>query len=138
MEVNKLMAQRLAEIRKSKELTQAEFSQILKIDRSTISGLENGVTILTERNIKLVCLAFNVNEKWFRTGEGEMYIDTPAPTPEKSKDPNEEKLLDLFKKLLPDLQKYVLEQVEKLVKATQEQWVPPQAENEDEKGEKTG
>lgn len=127
MKIDKRMARRFAEIRKAKGLTQEEFSGILKIDRSTISGLENGLASLTDKNINLVCLAFGVNETWLRTGVGEMLIDSAAPSTA-----DEKKLITMFRRLVPEMQAIVLEKVRDMLKAIEESWTPPQT---DEKGD---
>jgi transcriptional regulator with XRE-family HTH domain len=98
MKIDKEMARRLAEIRKVKGLTQEQFSEPLKIDRATISNLENGNVPLTEKNISLICLAFNVNETWFRTGEGDMFVEAV---------PGWHELLDTFRKLSPAMRNTV-------------------------------
>jgi transcriptional regulator with XRE-family HTH domain len=60
-------------IRQKGGKTQAEFADILKIGRSTLTNLENGITIFTDKNVNMVCLAFNVNETWLKTGIWEMF-----------------------------------------------------------------
>jgi transcriptional regulator, XRE family len=49
------------------------FGEKLGLTKQTISRLENGVNGITEQTIKLICQEFNVNEKWLRAGEGEMF-----------------------------------------------------------------
>lgn len=63
---------RVKELRKFKGMTQKEFAKSIGLKQNAISVMENGDKI-TEQNIKLICKEFNVNEKWLRTGEGEMF-----------------------------------------------------------------
>lgn len=66
---------RIRELRKALGMTQEEFAKILCIKGSAMSRLENGDYGVTERNIHLL-LSWperNINEKWLRTGEGEMF-----------------------------------------------------------------
>ena len=67
------MSERFKELRKTLRLTQAELGNVLGISGSAVSKIEKGENILTEQNIKLLEREFGVNEKWLRTGEGEMF-----------------------------------------------------------------
>lgn len=100
MEIDRAMARRVAEIRKVKGLTQEQFSAPLKIDRATISNLENGNVPITDKNISLICLTFAVNETWLRTGEGDMFVEEV---------PGWQELLDTFRKLSPQMRGVIRE-----------------------------
>jgi len=120
MGIDKKMAERFAKIRLEKGITQAEFAKILEIGRSTVTNLEKGNTPLTERNIKMTCFSFNVNETWLRTGIGEMFIRTP----EGPNSDAERKLVDMFRRLIPELQEIVLQKVREMLGLTAETWTP--------------
>ena len=45
--------------------------------RGSISAMENGTRGVTEQTINAICREFHVNETWLRTGEGEMFTDSP-------------------------------------------------------------
>jgi transcriptional regulator with XRE-family HTH domain len=64
---------RIKILRKSLGLTQVEFSEKLKLAHSIVSRIETGSVPLTDKNISLICLIFNVSEEWLRTGEGDMF-----------------------------------------------------------------
>ena len=132
MEINKNMAKRLILIRQKEGKTQAEFADILKIGRSTLTNLENGTTIFTDKNVNMACLAFNVNETWLKTGIGEMF----NPPPKNPENPKEQQLIEMFRKLVPEMQDIVLKKVYEMVKSIEQSWVPPVADNE--KGEQKG
>lgn len=70
------MNSRLKELRKTLNLTQKEFGARIGLKTSSYSDIENGRLLPTERNISLICSAFNVNEEWLRTGKGDMF--TPS------------------------------------------------------------
>lgn len=65
--------ERFKQIRKDQGLTQAGFASKLNLSRSAVGNYDIGRTILTDRTISDVCRIFNVNEKWLRTGVGDMY-----------------------------------------------------------------
>jgi transcriptional regulator with XRE-family HTH domain len=65
--------ERIVSLRKHLGLTQMEFAEKLGISRSAISLIEIGKNPLTEQNIKTISLTFGVNEKWLRSGNGEMF-----------------------------------------------------------------
>ena len=69
------MNERLKIFRKSMQpkMSQEKFGEVLGVSRDVINNFENGRVELTNAFINLICLKFGVNEKWLRTGEGEMF-----------------------------------------------------------------
>lgn len=67
------MRTRLKKLRKALHLNQKDFGAKLGISDTAISKLETGENKLTEQNINLICMLFNVNGEWLRTGKGEMF-----------------------------------------------------------------
>ena len=70
------MNNRVKEIRTTLGLTGEKFAENLGVKHPAIYRIENGTTNLTDQMIKSICLAYNVNEDWLRTGEGNMFIET--------------------------------------------------------------
>lgn len=68
------MKDRLKQLRKELRLTQQEFADQLGVSRNNIASYETGKSNLGESVIALISRAFNVNETWLRTGEGEMFL----------------------------------------------------------------
>ena len=66
--------ERLKYIRKTLNLTQKNFAKEIGMSRSGYSQIETGDKPINDRLIKPICLAFNIDENWLRTGEGEMFI----------------------------------------------------------------
>lgn len=67
------MNSQINKLRKALKLSQEEFGSKLGVGKSAISYLESGRSNLTEQMALLICKEFNVNEKWLRTGDGEMF-----------------------------------------------------------------
>lgn len=67
--------ERVKTLRKELQLNQTDFGNRIAIAQGYLTNIENGRRDVTEKTIKLICLQFNVNEKWLRTGEGEMFIE---------------------------------------------------------------
>ena len=65
--------ERVKELRKALKLTQDQFAEALNITRSSLSVIEIGKTVVTERNNKVICNKFNVNPDWLRYGDGEVF-----------------------------------------------------------------
>lgn len=55
------------------DMTQQEFADKIGIKRNTIATYEAGRNVPIDAVISLICRTFNVNEKWLRDGEGEMF-----------------------------------------------------------------
>lgn len=64
---------RVKKLRKELGLTLEKFGKPLGVGKTAISKIENGENNLTDQMIISICREFNVNEKWLRDGEGEMF-----------------------------------------------------------------
>ena len=66
------MNERIKKLRKTLDLTQAEFGRRIGVKQNTIALIEGGRNT-SDQTIFAICREFNVNETWLRTGEGEMF-----------------------------------------------------------------
>lgn len=67
------MNQRVKEVRKALGLSGEKFGEPIGVTKTAISLLESGKNNITDQMVKSICLAYNVNETWLRTGEGQMF-----------------------------------------------------------------
>ena len=104
------MSERLKELRKSLKMNQTNFSKQIGITQTAYSMIENGINPLSNRHIKVICLAYNVNETWLRTGEGEMFISSPY----------EQEFVKIFSKLTTETQQHLLCIIKELLKIQNE------------------
>ena len=88
------MNERIRLVRKTLKLSQAEFAKRMGMHGAALSMIEVGENTLTEKNVKLACMTFNINEDWLRTGEGEMF-DTSI---------YEKEFFEIYENLLPETQ----------------------------------
>ena len=93
--------------RKNLHLNQVEFAERIGLTQTALSMIELGKTALTEKNIKLICATFAIDEEWLRTGKGKMFG---------SISPYEKELLTTFAKLTPDTQEFILEMAQSLLR----------------------
>jgi len=98
---------RIRLVRKKIGLNQLEFAKRIGLTQTSLSMIELEKTVLTEKNIKLICATFAVDEEWLRTGKGEMF----GPS-----SPYEKELLEIFGKLTDDSQEFILEMAQNLLK----------------------
>lgn len=68
------MKDRIKQLRSALGLTQEKFAERLGVKRNTIATYEIGRNEPIDAVVSLMCKEFNVNEKWLRTGEGEMFL----------------------------------------------------------------
>ena len=71
--------QRIKTLRKKLNLIQQDFAKKIGVQRVTISWMEKEGNTVTRQNVKIICDAFNVNEHWLRTGEGDMFKPVDEP-----------------------------------------------------------
>jgi transcriptional regulator with XRE-family HTH domain len=103
------MRERIIEVRKTLNLKQFQFAQQLGIKQSTLSNIETGQNGVSDANVRLICMTFNVNETWLRSGDGPMFSNS---TPGSS---DETELLGIFRKLLPPTRKVILNHIKDLL-----------------------
>lgn len=72
------MNERIKKLRKALDLTQQEFAERIGVKRNTIATYEIGRNTPLDAVITLICREFNASEAWLRTGEGEMFVETPS------------------------------------------------------------
>ncbi len=94
---------RIKRVRRALDLTQTEFASRLGLTQNTVTRYETGDRNPSAAVLSLIIKAYDVNEEWLRTGNGEMFV--PSPTTE----------LDALASKYPNMthETYVL--VEKLV-----------------------
>jgi transcriptional regulator with XRE-family HTH domain len=99
------MKDRIQALRKALKLNQVEFAKRLGMKRTALSMIEVGSNTLTDKNIKLICMTFNVNEEWLRTGRGDMFNASPYET----------EFFDIFEDLMPETQQALVNLAKKLL-----------------------
>jgi transcriptional regulator with XRE-family HTH domain len=97
---------RIKQIRETLKLSQAKFSRIISLSNGYLGGVETEKRKVNERLVKLICSAFNVNSKWLKTGEGEMFNEHAEDF---------SKLLSLYKQLDPEYQEHILKQIDQFL-----------------------
>jgi transcriptional regulator with XRE-family HTH domain len=65
--------QRIKKIRKHFDLNQTDFGKRFGVSQAVVTNMEKGFTGMTDRNLKAICAAYNINENWLLTGKGEMF-----------------------------------------------------------------
>ncbi|GHV93710.1 hypothetical protein AGMMS50293_00300 [Spirochaetia bacterium] len=109
---NMTISKRVRHLRKTLNMSQVEFAKAIFISNGYIAELECAHRRVNDRITHLICLTFGVNEKWLKTGEGDMFYKTPG---EKL-----QRMVGLFNELPPKFQDYVMLQVEQLINVTKE------------------
>ena len=67
------IGERIKKIRKDANVTQQQFADRLDLKRNTIGNYEVDIIAPSERTIKAICAAYNVNPDWLISGIGEPY-----------------------------------------------------------------
>jgi transcriptional regulator with XRE-family HTH domain len=98
---------RVKEIRHALKLSQMEFSRVISLSSGYLAGIEVEKRKVNDRLVKLIGAGFNVNEKWLREGEGDMFSQGP--------DENFSLLVNLYKNLNVNFQDYIMKQINYLL-----------------------
>ena len=99
---------RIKALRERLGKSQDEFGKDLGLTRNYISLIENGQRNLSDQSIKVLCSLYDVNEKWLRTGNGEMFI------PKTKNEQINEMLIDVLKCEDSDFKKRLITALPKL------------------------
>jgi transcriptional regulator with XRE-family HTH domain len=67
--------EKVKKIRKYFNLSQKDFGEKIGLKANSVSNIENNINTLTEKNIKLICSEFNINNNWLTKDEGDMFCD---------------------------------------------------------------
>lgn len=92
MEIGK----RLLIVRKNLNLTQAEFSLPLGVNRGYIATLETSDKEPSETLLKLISYEYGISYTWLRTGEGEMYNSADTTLKNIMSRYNEQDIIEAF------------------------------------------
>lgn len=114
----KRLTERLRQLRKALKINQTNFAKQLGITQTAYSMIENGNNPLSDRHIKVICSSFNVNERWLRTGTGDMFFSSPY----------EKEFTEIFTNLAPATQQYLLLMAKELLR-TQEKLLGADGDN---------
>ena len=71
------IGERIKKLRQLQHRTQQSIADALNLKRQTIAAYEIGTVAPSDRTIFDICREFNVNERWLRTGEGDMFNPSP-------------------------------------------------------------
>lgn len=69
------MGERIKQLRQALGITQQEFADRLRIKRGAVANYEIGRNEPIDAVIAMICREYNVNDRWLRTGEGEMFME---------------------------------------------------------------
>jgi transcriptional regulator with XRE-family HTH domain len=105
------ISKRIRHLRQTLNMSQVEFAKAIYISNGYIAELECEHRRVNNRIIHLISLTFGVNEKWLKTGDGDMFFSTPG---EKL-----QRMVTLFNELPPRFQDYVMQQLEQLLNVTE-------------------
>lgn len=101
------IGKRIKDLRQTLDMSQVEFAKAIYISNGYIAELECEHRKINERIIHLISLTFGVNEKWLKTGDGDMFFNTQG---EKL-----QRMVSLFNELPPKFQDYAMQQIEHLL-----------------------
>lgn len=107
------IGERIKFVRTHTGLTQQKFADILELKRNTVGGYEIGTVVPSERTIKDICKAFNVNLAWLSDGTGEPFIEVER----------DDQIMDFLNGLLTSDSSFKKRLVSVLAQLDEDEWV---------------
>lgn len=127
MDINEeKVCERFREIRIFLGMKQGDFAKEIKLTQGHVSDIENKRKGVSDRVIEIICLKFDINEAWLRTGVGEMYQHTETDDYSEistligEKDPKAKQAIIDYWKLSEDDKKLFWQFVEKFLKGARD------------------
>lgn len=129
------MKDRIKALRKALSLNQTDFGSKIGVKQSAVAAYESGSRTPLDSVIVSICREFGVNERWIRTGEGEMLMHLSREeeimrfAATVIRDPSSEfqrQALAMLAKLTPEQWQLMEEMARKLLQEQAEE--PPQPE----------
>jgi len=108
--IDMTISKRIRHIRQTLNMSQVEFAKAIHISNGYIAELECEHRKVNDRIIHLISLTFGVNEKWLKTGEGDIFF--------KAFGEKLQRMVSLFNELPPKFQDYAMQQIEQLLNVT--------------------
>lgn len=102
------IGERLKLIRKESGLNQTEFGARINLSQTTIGLYESDNRVITDRALSQICSAFNINEEWLKTGEGEMRRATsPLFLRDSSLDATDREIIESYIRMTPTQRQFI-------------------------------
>jgi len=99
--------ERVQKLRQALAMSQTDFSKAIRVSNAYTGEIEKGHRVANDRIIRLICLTFGASEAWLKTGQGEMFVSSPAE--------KQERILSLFNELTPQFQDFALTVIDRLL-----------------------
>ena len=109
------IGERLKLIRKESGLNQTEFGARINLSQTTIGLYESDNRVITDRALSQICSAFNINEEWLKTGEGEMRRATsPLFLRDSSLDATDREIIESYIRMTPTQRQFIKDWIQRI------------------------
>ena len=109
------IGERLKLIRKESGLNQTEFGARINLSQTTIGLYESNNRAITDRALSQICSAFNINEEWLKTGEGEMRRATsPLFLRDSSLDATDREIIESYIRMTPTQRQFIKDWIRRI------------------------
>ena len=100
---------------KKSGLNQTEFGARIKLSQTTIGLYESDNRVITDRALSQICSAFNINETWLKTGEGEMRRATsPLFLRDNILDTTDREILESYIRMTPTQRQFIKDWIQSI------------------------
>ena len=120
------IGERLKLIRKESGLNQTEFGARINLSQTTIGLYESDNRVVTDRAISQICTTFNINERWLKTGEGEMRrTANPLFLKDSSLDAADREILESYIRMTPTQRQFIKDWIRNIAQTITDATAPP-------------
>lgn len=68
-----MICERFKKVRSFLNMKQGDFAKEIRTTQGHVSDIENGRKAVSDRVVEILSLKYNINEKWLRSGTGDMF-----------------------------------------------------------------
>ena len=109
------IGERLKLIRKESGLNQTEFGARINLSQTTIGLYESDNRVITDRALSQICSAFNINEEWLKTGEGErLRATSPLFLCDSSLDATDREIIESYIRMTPTQRQFIKDWIQNI------------------------
>lgn len=92
------IGQRISFLIEERGIKKVQFAETIGVHQTYVSQMVTDKKVPSDRIIKDICEAYNVSDRWLRTGEGEMFLPKPESSlpAELSSDPMIRAILEAY------------------------------------------
>ena len=127
--LSETIGERILLVIEANSLKRVEFARVLNINQSYVTQLIKGRNQPSDRLVEDICQKYNINERWLKTGEGEMRrTANPLFLKDSSLDAADREILESYIRMTPTQRQFIKDWIRNIAQTITDATAPPAEE----------